>query len=150
MSTQKTFSWLPVRELVKDAAGAYSGLYLFKGMHTANHHIILYIVADTAYVYMLRGKLLPKIFSAPPPFTSDGVSLDMTAANWTTIFTDYGAKILFTMAVDVGWEWVNGRDAFLKKIGYILVMNVGGFVVNQGANYIDSMLPVSMEGYINS
>lgn len=150
MSSTKSFSWLPVRELVKDAAGAYTGLYLFKGMHTANHHIVLYIVSDAVYVYAIRGKLLPKIFATPPPLTTDGMSMDMRNADWTQILTDYGAKIVLNIAVDIGYEFARGRDAFLKKIGYVIVMQISGFLTNHAVNAIDSMLPVNMEGYINS
>lgn len=150
MSTPRSFSWLPVRELVKDAAGAYTGLYLFKGPATAMHHIVLYMVADVAYVYFLRAKILPQILNFSPLYTSDDMSIDMRGQDWSTILKDYGAKILFTTAVDIGYEFARGRDAFLKKIGYSIVMNLSAFATNHVINYIDSKLPESMEGYINS
>lgn len=149
MSTAK-FSWQDVRELVKDGVGAYTGLYLYKGKATAMHHILLFMASDAAYIYALRKPILDKILSAPPATHSDSQTVDMSKLDWNSLLMDAGAKLVITAAVDIGYELLRGRDAVTKKIVYLVVMNIGGFVATHGANYIDSMLPASMEGYINS
>lgn len=144
------FSWQDVRELVKDGAGAYAGLYLYKGGATAMHHIVLYMISDAAYIFVIRKPVLDKILAAPPATHSDSLTVDMSKLGWDSIFMDYGVKLAVNIGVDVGYELLRGRDAVGKKIIYNIVMGLSGFAVIHGANYIDTLLPVSAQGYINS
>lgn len=129
-----------VIEVITDAAGAYSSVYFYKSMGVANKTIIFFTIADAAYIYLARAPLLDKVFGVQPKQTGSATQVNMDAVEVKVKLADAGAKLLATIALELGYEFSMGRDAFVKKAVSMAIANVGANVVTMTANKIDDML----------